>query len=137
MASGGRDRQARMDQRDRPDRTEPALANEPTESTEASEPAEPIDRIEPADPTDKIDPAEPMDKMDPLDPMLRIEPAEPVSRRAQSPFRMRPFSQPGPEPCGPEPLSARVSSKTWCAGVFSPNLHCYRVSICALTWGFA
>jgi hypothetical protein len=35
-----------------------------------------------------------MDKIDPLEPMLRIEPAEPVGRRARSPFRMRPFSQP-------------------------------------------
>ena len=71
------DRQARMDQLDRADRTEPMLATEPTESTEASEPAEPIDRIEPADPMDRIEPVDPMDKMDPLEPMLRIDPAEP------------------------------------------------------------
>ena len=64
--SGRCDRQARMDRRDRPDRTEPALANEqtesteanePTESTEANEPAEPMDRMEPADPTDRASPA--------------------------------------------------------------------------------
>jgi hypothetical protein len=89
-----------MDQRDRPDRTDPALAYEPTESTEASEPAEPIDRIEPADPTDRIDPAEPMDKMDPLDPMLRIEPAEPISRDEQSLLPIWPFSQLGRGPQG-------------------------------------
>ena len=97
-----------MDQRDRPDRTEPALAYEPTESTEASEPAEPIDRIEPADPTDRIDPAEPMDKMDPLEPMLRIEPAEPISRGEQSPLPIGPFSQLGQGPHGavsPDPRS--------------------------------
>jgi hypothetical protein len=85
--------QARMDQRDRPDRIEPTLANEPTESTEASEPAEPIDNIEPADPIDRIEPVDPMDKMDPLEPMLRIDPAEPGCR-GRSPLRINPFSQP-------------------------------------------
>jgi hypothetical protein len=39
-----------MGRHDRPDRTEPALANEPAESTEATEPAEPTDKIDPADP---------------------------------------------------------------------------------------
>lgn len=90
MASGRGDCQAMMDQRDRPDRTEPTLANEqtesteanePAESTEASEPAEPMDRMEPADPIDRIDPVEPIDKMDPLEPMLRIDPVEPISCR--------------------------------------------------------
>ena len=96
-----------MDRRDRPDRTEPALANEqtesteanePTESTEANEPTEPMDRMEPADPTDRIDPEEPIDKMDPLEPMLKIDPVEPASRREQFPLRMGSFSQPAPEP---------------------------------------
>jgi len=107
MASGRWDRQARIDQRDMPDRTEPALANdqtesteanEPAESTEANEPAEPMDRMEPADPTDRIDPVEPIDKMDPLEPMLRIDPVEPISRREQFPLRMGSFSQPAPKP---------------------------------------
>ena len=107
MASGCWDRQARMDRRDRPDRTEPALANEqtesteanePTESTEANEPAEPMDRMEPADPTDRIDPEEPIDKMDPLEPMLKIDPVEPASRRERFPLRIGPFSQPAPKP---------------------------------------
>ena len=104
MASGRRDRQARIDQRDMPDMTEPALANdqtesteanEPAESTEANEPAEPMDRMEPADPTDRIDPVEPMDKMDPLEPMLRIDPPGPVHSREKSLFGIGRFSQQG------------------------------------------
>lgn len=95
MAGGWRACQARTDQRDSPDRIEPALANEPTESTEASEPTDPIDRIEPADPIERIDPADPIDKMDPLEPMLRIDPADPVRRRERSLFRIGPFSQLG------------------------------------------
>jgi hypothetical protein len=87
-----------MEQHDRPDRTEPALANDHAESTEATEPTEPTDKIDPADPTDRIDPVEPMDKMDPLEPMLRIDPAEPASRRERSSFRMKLFSQPGRSP---------------------------------------
>jgi hypothetical protein len=83
-----------MDQKDRPDRTEPTLASEPTETRQASEPAEPIDRIEPADPMDKMEPLEPMDKMEPLEPMLRIDPAEPCCLLGRSPLRMTPFSQP-------------------------------------------
>ena len=55
-------RQASIDQREKPDRTEPTLAIEPTDSTQASEPAEP------------------MDKMDPLEPMLMIDPDEPAER---------------------------------------------------------
>ena len=39
------DSQARMDQRERADRIEPALAAEPIENTEASEPADATDRI--------------------------------------------------------------------------------------------
>lgn len=87
-----------MDQHDRPDRTEPALANEHADRTEATEPTGPADKIDPADPTDKIDPVEPMDKMDPLEPMLRIDPAEPASRRERSSFRVKLFSQPGRGP---------------------------------------
>ena len=68
LASERLERRARTDQHDRPDRTEPALANEHAESTEATEPTEP---------TDKIDPA------------------EPASRRERSSFRMKLFSQPG------------------------------------------
>jgi hypothetical protein len=98
LVSDRRERQARMDQHDRPDRTEPALANEHAESTEATEPTEPTDKIDPADPTDRIDPVEPMDKMDPLEPMLRIDPAEPASHRERSSFRMKLFSQPGQSP---------------------------------------
>src|SRR5450432_2100252 len=71
-------RQARTDECDKADSTDPMLAAEPTESTEATDPAEPMDRIDPADPIDRIDPAEPMDRIDPVDPMLRIEPAEPA-----------------------------------------------------------
>jgi hypothetical protein len=105
------DRQARTDQRDSPDKTEPALANEPTESTEASEPADPIDRIEPADPIDRIEPADPMDRMDPLEPMLRIDPAEPISRRERFLLRIGPFSHqvrgpPGQPPAGLTPAGA-------------------------------
>jgi hypothetical protein len=62
------DRQARTDQSENPDRTEPMLAAEPIENADATEPAEPMDRIEPAEPIDRIEPAEPM---------LRIEAAEP------------------------------------------------------------
>ena len=53
------DRRARMDQRERADRIEPALAAEPIENTEASEPADATDRIDPAEPIDRIEPAEP------------------------------------------------------------------------------
>lgn len=86
--SGFRDRQARTDQRERPDRIEPMLMAEPIDSTEATEPAEPTDKIEPADPIDRIEPADPMDKMDPLEPILRIDPAEPIGGREPSPVRM-------------------------------------------------
>ena len=48
-----------MDQRERADRIEPALAAEPIENTEASEPADATDRIDPAEPIDRIEPAEP------------------------------------------------------------------------------
>ena len=88
------DRQARTDQRESPDKIEPALAAEPIEKAEATEPTEPIERIEPAEPTDKIEPAEPMDRIEPLDPMLRSEPAEPPRCGASSVFSMRAFSQP-------------------------------------------
>ena len=92
--AGSRDRQARTDQLDSPDRMEPWLTKEPIDSSEENEPTDPIDRIEPADPIERIDPADPMDRMDPLEPMLRIDPAEPLARCAVSPVRMRPFSQP-------------------------------------------
>jgi hypothetical protein len=69
------DSQARMDQRERADRIEPALAAEPIENTEASEPADATDRIDPAEPIDRIDPAEPID---------RIEPAEPPTESSRS-----------------------------------------------------
>ena len=78
-----------MDRRDRPDRTEPALANEQTESTEANEPTES---------TEANEPAEPIDRMEPADPTDRIDPVEPASRREQFPLRMGSFSQPAPEP---------------------------------------
>ena len=73
-------RQASIDQREKPDSTEPMLAIEPTDSRQASEPAEPMDKIEPADPIDKMDPLDPMDRIDPLDPMLRMDPDEPAER---------------------------------------------------------
>ena len=79
------DRHARIDQRDRADRTEPALAAEPTERMLPAEATEPIERIDPAEPMLRIEPAEPMDRIDPLDPILNIEPFEPfepVSRCA-------------------------------------------------------
>ena len=75
-----RDRQARMDQRERADKTEPTLAAEPIENAEASEPTDPTDRIEPAEPMDRIEPDEPIDRIDPLDPMLKMEPADPGER---------------------------------------------------------
>jgi hypothetical protein len=65
-----------MDQRDRADKIEPALAAEPIENAEASEPTDPTDRIEPAEPMDRIEPAEPIDRIDPLDPMLKMEPED-------------------------------------------------------------
>ena len=73
-------RQASVDQREKPDRTEPMLTTDPADSTQASEPAEPIDRIEPAEPTDKMEPVDPMDRIDPLEPMDRIDPDEPAER---------------------------------------------------------
>ena len=84
------DRHARTDQRESPDKIEPALAAEPIEKAEATEPTEPIERIEPA---------EPMDKIDPLDPMLRSEPAEPLERGEPSVVSMRAFSQLWPITC--------------------------------------
>jgi len=75
-----RDRQARMDQRERADKIEPTLAAEPIENAEASEPTDPTDRIEPAEPMDRIEPDEPIDRIDPLDPMLKMEPADPGER---------------------------------------------------------
>jgi hypothetical protein len=86
------DRHVRTDQRESPDKIEPALAAEPIEKAEATEPTEPIERIEPAEPMDKIEPAEPMDKIDPLDPMLRSEPAE-LERGEPLVVSMRAFSQ--------------------------------------------
>ena len=67
------DRQARTDQRERPDKTEPTLAAEPIDNVEASEAAENADAREPTDPTDRIEPAEPIDKMEPEDPSERDE----------------------------------------------------------------
>ncbi len=100
------DRHARTDQRESPDKIEPALAAEPIENTEATEPTEPIERIEPAEPMDKIEPAEPMDKIDPLDPMLSSEPADPLERGEPSAVCMRAFSQ-------PSPISGRRARSSW------------------------
>jgi hypothetical protein len=72
-------RQARIDQRDKPDRIDSALPAEPTENADATEPTDPMDKIEPADPIERIEPADPMDRIEPLDPILRIEPAEPAA----------------------------------------------------------
>jgi hypothetical protein len=91
------DRHARTDQRESPDKIEPALAAEPIEKAEATEPTEPIERIEPAEPMDNIEPAQPMDKIDPLDPMLRSEPAEPLERGEPLVVSMRAFSQLWPD----------------------------------------
>ena len=77
-ATGPVPRQASIDQREKPDRTEPMLTTDPADSTQASEPTEPMDRIEPAEPTDKMEPVDPMDRMDPLEPMDRIDPDEPA-----------------------------------------------------------
>jgi len=84
-------RQASIDQREKPDSTEPMLAIEPTDSRQPSEPAEPMDRIEPAEPIDKMDPLDPMDRIDPLDPMLRIDPDEPAEREEPLLIPMRPL----------------------------------------------
>ena len=101
------DRHASTDQRESPDKTEPALAAEPIEKADATEPTEPIERIEPAEPMDKIEPAEPTDKIDALDPMLSSEPAEPPGRGEPSAVSIRAFSQPQPDTC--------TSSMTrWC-----------------------
>jgi hypothetical protein len=72
------DRQARSDQREMPDKIEPALAAEPIEKTEASEAAENADAREPTDPTDRIEPAEPIDRMEPEEPIDRIDPLDPI-----------------------------------------------------------
>jgi hypothetical protein len=80
-----------MDQRERADRIEPALAAEPIESTEASEPADATDRIEPAEPIDRIQPAEPIDRIEPLDPMLSMEPEDPSERDEPGEVRIAPF----------------------------------------------
>ncbi len=82
-----------MDQRDRADRIEPALAAEPIENAEASEPTDPTDRIEPAEPMDRIEPAEPIDRMDPLDPMLRMEPEDPGECDEPTEIRITTFWQ--------------------------------------------
>jgi hypothetical protein len=82
-----------MDQRERADKIEPALAAEPIENAEASEPTDATDRIEPAEPMDKIEPAEPIDRIDPLDPMLRMEPEEPGERDEPAEIRITPFWQ--------------------------------------------
>ena len=71
-------RQARTDQRDRPENTDPALTAEPTLSRHNTGPAEPTDRIEPADPMDRMEPDDPIDRIEPLDPIDRIEPDEPT-----------------------------------------------------------
>jgi hypothetical protein len=84
-----------MDQRERADRIEPALAAEPIENTEASEPADATDRIDPAEPIDRIEPAEPTDRIEPLDPMLRMEPDDPSERDEPGEFRIATFWQAG------------------------------------------
>jgi hypothetical protein len=119
-------RQARTDECDKADSTDPMLAAEPTENTDATDPAEPMDRIDPADPIDRIDPAEPMDRIDPVDPMLRIEPAEPADPAEPAgllageallarmiafsqqalPARGRRAGRPPPQPGGSEPAQA-------------------------------
>jgi hypothetical protein len=98
-----------MDQRERADKIEPALAAEPIENAEASEPTDPIDRIEPAEPIDRIEPADPIDKIDPLDPMLKMEPEDPGERDELAEIRITTFWQaatryshhgPGDRPAG-------------------------------------
>jgi hypothetical protein len=111
------DRHARTDQRESPDKIEPALAAEPIENTEATEPTEPIERIEPAEPMDKIEPAEPMDKIDPLDPMLSSEPAEPLERGEPSAVCMRAFSQ-------PSPISGRRARSSWATTWWTASTGC-------------
>ena len=106
------DRQARIDQRERPDKIEPTLAAEPIDNAEASEaaenadarePTDPTDRIEPAEPIDKMEPEEPIDRIDPLDPMLKMEPEDPSERDELTGTCIRTFWQqrlpPGPPPC--------------------------------------
>jgi len=82
-----------MDQRERADKIEPALAAEPIENAEAREPTDATDRIEPAEPMDKIEPAEPIDRIDPLDPMLRTEPEDPGERDEPAEIRITTFWQ--------------------------------------------
>jgi hypothetical protein len=82
-----------MDQRERADKIEPALAAEPIENAEAREPTDATDRIEPAEPVDKIEPAEPIDRIDPLDPMLRAEPEDPGERDEPAEIRITTFWQ--------------------------------------------
>jgi len=94
-ATGPVPRQASIDEREKPDRTEPMLAIEPTDSRQASEPAEPMDKIEPAEPIDKMEPVEPMDRMDPLEPMLRIDPDEPTERNEPPLIAMGSFCRNG------------------------------------------
>ena len=84
---------ARVEQRKKADRIEPALAAEPIENTEASEPADATDRIDPAEPIDRIEPAEPTDRIEPLDPMLRMEPDDPSERDEPGEFRIATFWQ--------------------------------------------
>jgi hypothetical protein len=82
-----------MDQRERADKIEPALAAEPIENAEAREPTDATDRIEPAEPMDKIEPPEPIDRIDPLDPMLRTEPEDPGERDEPAEIRITTFWQ--------------------------------------------
>ena len=77
------DRHARTDQRENPDKIDPALTAEPIDKAEASEPTEAIERMDPAEPMDKIDPAEPMDKIDPAEPNDKIDPAEPMTAASE------------------------------------------------------
>ena len=91
-----------MDQRERADKIEPALAAEPIENAEASEPTDPTDRIEPAEPIDRIEPDEPIDRIDPLDPMLRMEPEDPGERDEPAEIRITTFWQGGGQPGIPD-----------------------------------
>jgi hypothetical protein len=52
---------------ERPDNTEPTLANEPIANAEANDPIDPMERIDPALPIDRIDPFEPIDRIESSD----------------------------------------------------------------------
>jgi quercetin dioxygenase-like cupin family protein len=72
---------ARIDHRDRADRTEPTESVDPPDSAERNEPTDPTDRADPIDPTLSTDPTEPIDR---IDPRLAIERNEPSDHRLRS-----------------------------------------------------